>query len=204
MDAAEKMVLERGFAGTALDDILGALGVTKGAFFHHFRSKADLGFALAERFAERDIAHLKKNLARAERLSSDPLQQILILIGLFEEDIEAIGDMIPSCLFASYLHERELFDARTIDIIRDAFRNWRATLEARFAAMLEAYPPRTQVQPADLVDMLLSTFEGGMILGRAHNDPELMRRQLRLYRSYLEMLCKPVVRISAGSRASAG
>jgi TetR/AcrR family transcriptional repressor of nem operon len=204
MDAAEAMILERGFAGTALDEILARVAVTKGAFFHHFKSKSDLGFALAERFARRDMAHLSKNLARAERLSSDPLQQILILVGLFEEDIEAVGDLIPSCLFASYLHERKLFDQRTIEVIQQGFREWRTVLEPKVKAMLDMYPPRMPIAPADLVDMMLATFEGGMILGRAHNDPELMRRQLRLYRQYLEMLCKPVVRVSAGSRASAG
>ena len=41
--AAKGLVMSKGFAGTSIDDVLKATGLTKGAFFHHFRSKADLG-----------------------------------------------------------------------------------------------------------------------------------------------------------------
>ena len=66
-----------------VDEVIGSAGVTKGAFFHHFRTKSDLGHALVERFARRDRAHLERNIQRAERLAGDPLTQLLILVGLF-------------------------------------------------------------------------------------------------------------------------
>lgn len=95
LDAAEQLVFRRGFAASSVDDVIAAAGVTKGAFFHHFPTKAELGQALVERFARRDRAHLERNLARAERLAGDPLMQLLLLVGLFEEDIESLGSEIP-------------------------------------------------------------------------------------------------------------
>jgi alcohol-forming fatty acyl-CoA reductase len=41
---------------STLVDVLRATGLTKGAFFHHFRSKAELGRAVVERYAETDYA----------------------------------------------------------------------------------------------------------------------------------------------------
>ena len=43
LDAAQQLVMERGFSATTVDAILEAAGSSKGAFFHHFASKADLG-----------------------------------------------------------------------------------------------------------------------------------------------------------------
>ena len=46
--AAVKVVREKGFNATSVDELCREAGVTKGAFFHHFPSKTDLGIAAAE------------------------------------------------------------------------------------------------------------------------------------------------------------
>jgi len=46
LDAAEKLFLARNYANVAMDDIAEAAGVTKGALYHHFKSKKDLYLAM--------------------------------------------------------------------------------------------------------------------------------------------------------------
>tara|TARA_R110001606_G_C15373295_1_gene649761 strand:+ start:448 stop:1065 length:618 start_codon:yes stop_codon:yes gene_type:complete len=46
--AAVKVVREKGFHATSVDELCAEAGVTKGAFFHHFPTKTDLGIAAAE------------------------------------------------------------------------------------------------------------------------------------------------------------
>src|SRR5262245_48000912 len=58
LDVAERLVQERGFNGFSYADIASELGVTKAALHYHFASKADLGDALIERYAERFFAAL--------------------------------------------------------------------------------------------------------------------------------------------------
>ena len=67
LDAAEGLVMSQGFAGTSVDDILKAAKLTKGAFFHHFKSKADLARELIERNAKQDLALFEEFAARAAR-----------------------------------------------------------------------------------------------------------------------------------------
>lgn len=49
LDAAERLVEARGYEGMSLQDLLDALGMSKGAFYHYFESKPDLLLALVER-----------------------------------------------------------------------------------------------------------------------------------------------------------
>ncbi|HRK69481.1 MAG TPA: TetR family transcriptional regulator, partial [Hyphomonas sp.] len=42
MQAAFGLVRTKGLAATSVDDICAAAGASKGAFFHHFKSKDDL------------------------------------------------------------------------------------------------------------------------------------------------------------------
>ena len=48
VEAAEGLIMGQGFAGTSIDDILKSAGLTKGAFFHHFKGKADLARVLVD------------------------------------------------------------------------------------------------------------------------------------------------------------
>jgi TetR/AcrR family transcriptional regulator, transcriptional repressor for nem operon len=60
LDAAERLVQERGFNSFSYADVARELGVTKAALHYHFASKAELGDALIERYAERFLAALAK------------------------------------------------------------------------------------------------------------------------------------------------
>ena len=52
LDAALTLVRKHGWTATSVDQICAAAGVTKGAFFHHFATKEELGVAAAQRWSE--------------------------------------------------------------------------------------------------------------------------------------------------------
>ena len=56
LDAARRLFLEKGYEATTIQDIVDELGgLTKGAVYHHFKSKADIMNALGDRlFLEHD------------------------------------------------------------------------------------------------------------------------------------------------------
>jgi len=188
LDAAEALVLTRGFAATSIDNILERTGVTKEAFFHHFASKAELALALVRRYAELEQQQLDANLARAERLSRDPRQQLLLLVGLFEEAAAGLAGPTPGCLFASFCYETQLFDESTHGVIRDAMLLWRQRIETKLREVAAVHPPRIPVDFASLADGMTACFEGAYVLSRTLKDPKLVGEQLRHYRNYLELL----------------
>src|SRR5919109_564238 len=50
LDAGQRLMLGRGFTATSVDQICTEAGVTKGGFFHHFRSKEDFAEAALEHY----------------------------------------------------------------------------------------------------------------------------------------------------------
>lgn len=192
MDAAEALILDHGFAGTSVEAIVERAGVTKGAFFHHFRSKVELAHALVERYAALDAEFLETKMVRAERLARDPLQQLLLFAGLCAEAMEELTEPYPGCLFASYCYEAQLFDAETHRIIREAVVLWRERLGAKIREAANAHPPRLEVDVEALADMLWVIFEGAFVLSRAMREPKAVAAQIRRYRDHLELLFEAV------------
>ena len=191
MDAAQDLILDRGYAGMSVDRLIEAAGMTKGAFFYHFRTKDDLARELIRRFAARDEETCRSVRARAEKLASDPLQQLLIFVGLFEEMFEGLEEPYPGCLFASYVYELQQFDDETREIVVGSFRLWRELLREKFDAIVAKYPPKIPIDTSSLADAFTVVLEGAFIAGKALNEPGLVAEQLRHYRNYVELLFSP-------------
>ena len=142
LDAAQILVIARGFSATTVDDVIAEAQSTKGAFFNHFPTKRDLARALVQRYAADDAAVLASLLTRSERLSDDPLQQLLLFLGLLADEAEESMRTTPGCLFASFCYERELVDEATQKLIAEALRLWGSTIRTKLEEIAERYPPR--------------------------------------------------------------
>jgi len=189
--AAEAMILDTGYAGMSLDALLQDTGLTKGAFFHHFKSKADLARRVLERYARNDLDMFRDWNQRAERLSDDPLQQVDIFLRLFEEFLDAQEAPPPGCIFASYTYERHQFEDEVRASIEDSLEQWMVIFESRFEAVIAACPPRQPVNARTLAEQLVSTIEGGFVMANALNDAGWNQRQLAAFRQHLQLLFAP-------------
>lgn len=188
LDAAEELILERGYAGTRVDDILEVAGVTKGAFFHHFPSKHQLAHALMERFVELDLRTMTDTLDRADALTSDPRERLLVFVGLYIELFQDLVEPYPGCLMASYTSEAGLFDETTLAMVEEDIRVWRERLCERLREAAAAYPPAADVDLEALADMFNVVTEGAFILSRILDEPQVTAAQLRNLRTFLELL----------------
>lgn len=56
IDCAQRLFLMHGYERTTINEVISATGLSKGAFYHHFRSKEDLLEAIASRFALQSLA----------------------------------------------------------------------------------------------------------------------------------------------------
>lgn len=188
LDAAQNLILDRGYVGMTVDHVLDEVDITKGAFFHHFKTKDDLAKALLRRFAEHDAKIYSETRERAEKLSDDPLEQLIIFIRLFEEMFDGLTEPYPGCLLASYLYELQQFDEETRALIHNSFVKWRELLKEKFEAIARKYPPCKPVDTASLADAFTVVLEGAFITSKALDEPKVIGDQLRHFRNYVELL----------------
>lgn len=188
MDIAEKHILENGFAATSIDELIKEAGITKSGFFYHFEGKNALAYALMQRYRERDEFLFSGMFKRAEELTDDPLQQMLVFMKLFAEVMGDLEGLHPGCLVASFTYESHQVNDQVKAITADSVMDWRRLFKAQIDKINEQYPPRLEVSSDDLADMLSTIIEGGIVVSRALNNPSILVKQLLEYRNYLNLL----------------
>jgi TetR/AcrR family transcriptional repressor of nem operon len=190
LKAAESLIMAKGFAGTSIDDILKSAGLTKGAFFHHFKGKADLARELVEWHARKDLEMFGSFSAQAEAQSDDPLEQIFIFLKTFENVVSNMDDPTPGCMYAVYTYESMQFEPSIRDFVADVLRQWTLIYVRKFQEVLDRYKPALPVTARQLAEMIVAIIEGGLVLQRAYGEARLTARQSEQFRNYLKLLFK--------------
>jgi len=186
LDVAYDSIIQKGFAGTSIDELVEAAGITKSGFFYHFRDKGDLARQLLIRFLAEDDEIMDSLTVRAQELVDDPLQRFLLFLNLYAEMVDEMEGLHPGCLVASIVYQEQVFDREIRRLNSEGVMRWRA----RFLSWLEAidtkYEPVVPIDREALADGLSSIVEGSIVLAKALGDEKLMGRQLRLFRDMVK------------------
>ncbi len=191
LDAALALAMDRGMAAASLDQVIERAGVTKGAFFYHFKSKDELALELMTRFAQQDHELFVNATQRVESLTRDPLQQVLLLCGLMAEMFKDTPEN-PGCLIASYCYQGELWSEQARELCVRQFREWADWVEERLAKAAGSNPPRVPVDVGQVAEMFQSIFEGAFVLARTYQDTGIILKQIKTYRDLVEAAFRPV------------
>ena len=159
-------MLAKGFAGTSIDELIAAAGITKSGFFYHFKDKAELAKALLLRYLEHDQQVLDDLFNRADELNEDPLHGFLVGLKLFAEMMANMTEVHPGCLAASFVYQDQLFNREVRDLNAEGILRWRRRFRERLDLIAERYPPRDGVDLDALADMAATLIEGALIFLR--------------------------------------
>ena len=189
LSVAERLMTAQGYSATSVDQVIAESHSSKGAFFHHFESKADLAAHLVERYVAADLAHLNGGLAATAHIE-DPTARVVAFLRLYEDGADELMSERSGCLYATVLAEREFAGGDINDRVAGAERAWRVGLADLLRPALAARRPGSEVDVDALADHLFTTFEGGFILCRTLADRSGMRAQLRIFRQLVEALLR--------------
>lgn len=192
LDAAQRAVLEKGFAATSLDELIAECGLTKGGFFYHFKDKTDLAKALLRRYIDEDEVVYDRVFGQARSLVDDPLQVFLLGLKLLAD---VMGDMPsghPGCLVAVSCYADRMFDREMREINTEAALQWRARFRAMLDEIATRYRTREPVDLDELADMVSTLLEGGIVMAKALNDPASLKRQILTFRALVQALFVPL------------
>ena len=187
LEAALRVIRERGYAATTVDDICAAAGRTKGGFFHHFDSKEALAVAAARYWSETTSALFE---AAPYHRHPDPLDRLLGYIdfrrSILEGDLAEFTCLVGTMVQETYASSPAIRDACAASILGHA-----ATLEADIEAAMDARGIVADWTAASLARHTQAVLQGAFILAKATGGPALAAESVDHLHRYLTYLFTP-------------
>jgi TetR/AcrR family transcriptional regulator, transcriptional repressor for nem operon len=184
LEAAQELMLAKGYADTSVDEICAAAGLTKGSFFHYFECKEHLGTVVAEQFGS---ARQQLLLAAPFRQKKDPLDRVLGLLDfLMEMSRHPVAQR--GCLLGTFVQELSHTHPRIRLVCAGYFRELMGFIKHDLDEAKAKYKPRARWSTQSLAEHLLAVLHGGIILAKAKQDPSAVESSVAHYKDYLKSL----------------
>ena len=184
LKAATSLVREKGYAATSVDQVCESASLTKGAFFHHFKSKEALAVACADYWSECSSAVFASAPYHAY---ADPLDRILghlefrkaMLSGKLQEITCLAGTMVQEV----YTSHPDIARACAASICDRA-----AEMEKDIEAAMKQYRIRAEWTAASLALHMQAVVQGAIILAKAKGEVDVAVESIDHLRRYVELL----------------
>jgi len=184
LDAAVKVIRTKGYCAASVDDLCAEAGVTKGAFFHYFKSKDELGVAVADYWSVMTGGFFANAPYHAP---ADPLDRVLAYIDFRQSMLK--GEVWAfTCLAGTMVQETYEAHHAIRDACARAIAGHAETLEADIAAAMAAAGIRGDWTAQSLALHTQAVLQGAFILAKATNDVAVAVASVRHLRRYVELL----------------
>ena len=184
LNAALQVIRAKGYSAARIEDVCEAASLTKGSFFHHFKSKDELAIAAARHWSETTDALFAQ---APYRRHADPLERLLGYIDFRKSILQgSLPDF--TCLLGTMV--QEVYD--TNPAIRVAcergISSHAADVAKDIAAAKRLYAPKARWTPESLSLHIQAVLQGAFILAKATQGLAAANECLVHLRRYLVLL----------------
>lgn len=185
LEVAGEEMIRHGYQTASTTEILNRLGISKGALYHHFASKKDLGYAVLDECFTKHHAAMWDQALEAQ----NPLAAVVQLI---DEACKAmVGERLKcGCPINNLAQEMSPLDEGFRSRIEKVYSRWeRRMTEAFLRAQREGYM-HDDVDASEASAFVIATTQGAIGLAKNAQATDVFRRSVRGLIRYLQGLAK--------------
>jgi TetR/AcrR family transcriptional regulator, transcriptional repressor for nem operon len=187
IEAAFALIRAQGYASTTVDQLCAEAGLTKGAFFHYFKSKEALAVAAAQAWREMSDALFA---SAAYHRHEDPLDRVLGYIDFRKSLI--VGTVTEfSCLAGTMAQETYQSCPAIRKACEACLAGHAADIEAEIADAMKFHKPRVKCSARSVALHIQAVLQGAFILAKATGDTVVAKDSVDHVRRYVELLFTP-------------
>lgn len=184
VDEAFKLFYENGFKATSIDKVMKSTQLTKGAFYHHYKDKKELGLAVIEtKIQKRVIDGMIQPLLE----EGDAVD---ILEATFLNRIKSFPfyDKQHGCPMNNFINEIGDYEIIYQTALKSIIEKWKDALVDLLERGKKEDSLRHNISSAAVAIYLISAFEGIRGIRKLYNDDEILDQYISGLSDYLKQL----------------
>ena len=199
IDAAARLMFDRGVGGTSIDEVRGAAAVSGSQISHYFDDKRDL---------TRNVIGARRDQVRG--FHTQPQLGALDSLAALDTWVEAtLAELEPvyrrgGCIYGSLAGELVESDAEIHGDLADGYDQWIELFQRGLNEMRGRGELRPDADPRHLAVVLVAAHQGGALVTFITNDPEPLRAALTGAVDYVRSFAATPRRRRSGSRRQTG
>ncbi|NOQ63413.1 MAG: TetR family transcriptional regulator [Methyloprofundus sp.] len=159
LDQGVKMLMEQGYHGTGLKEMLETVGVPKGSFYNYFNSK--------EEFAAQAITHyIEPFLVRLEGHLQNPQLNALAALRLYYSELiieVSQSDYKSGCLLGNLMGEIGGSSEACHQSLKTAIERYRSLQESALLRGQQEGVVRMDLSALSMSDLLVNNWQGALL-----------------------------------------
>ena len=183
LDCAFEEIHRSGFRAASLEAILERSGVTKGALYHHFGSKTELGYAVIEEAVRPWVEESWRPVLEADDVIA---AAITLARELPRRRLPRLLTM--GCPFNNLINEMAAVDAGFRTRLQAILDDWRDGIVDGLRRGQASGHVRRDLNPQAAAAFIISAVEGSVGLAKARHSREFLDSALEGLVGYLESL----------------
>jgi TetR/AcrR family transcriptional repressor of nem operon len=185
MNAGITLMRSRGYSATTVDEICAEAGVTKGAFFHYFKSKDDIAHNALNLFFERQVQEYGE---APFRKLADPLDRVFGRLAFVTGTTGGRTHVTKGCLIGVFAQELAFTNLGLRDICQQFFARIAQDFARDLAAAKAAHPPAVDFDPTAVAQSYVAMMQGSLLMAKTAGNNEGLRQNFEQYATYLKFL----------------
>jgi TetR/AcrR family transcriptional repressor of nem operon len=186
--AAFEEIYRRGFQAASLDTILAQAGVTKGALYHHFPTKAALGYAVVDEVVRGLL--LERWLGVLQAQPGDPVTALQGTLRHRAANLTA-GEIELGCPLNNLAQEMSPLDEQFRRSVDATFETWREGFAQVLVRGQAEGTVRRDVDAKKVATFIVAAVEGSYGLAKSSQSGPMVRANLEVLSLFLETLRPP-------------
>ena len=161
MQVSKTLFSAHGCQNTSLSDIIAAAGITKGAFYHYFKSKENLCEAVVEQLLQEYL-----NIVNSLNHNLQPIEKLRQLLDTIAQ-LNTSGEWVNCRLILRLTAECDEHNPQLQSRIKDFWKWYIGLFEDLISQCRAAGQIKTDISPKIQVHLILDIMAGAMVLQNA-------------------------------------
>ena len=175
LKAAARLIALKGYHDAKLEEVLGAAKVTKGAFFHHFPDREDLGFAVLNWHMDqrrRQLDAIEQELPVGNK--ADPLQYVFRRLDAIQEMIRRRDGLKGGCIIGNMSTALSDCHDGFRKRLAECFDEMALEFQPNLDAAAQTHCPSRRMDTWAEARYIVAIVEGSIMLARTVQDSQII------------------------------